>query len=152
MLAAAAVLERHGHPPTVLDLASEDGLDHVLFLFRANGRWGTIGRSRDAGLHGRRPVFRTVRDLVYSYVDPYVDGSGRIVGYGTFHLDDLTRADWRLGEGNVPSVERGLFRQHHCRLRTSDLRHARVLERTRAFRERHLRIPATAYAGGEKWL
>lgn len=145
-------MERHGHPPSVLDLASEDGLDHVLFLFRVDGRWGTIGKSRDAGLHGRRPVFRTVRDLVYSYVDPYVDGSGRIVGYGTFHLDDLTRADWRLGEGNVRSVERALFQRRHRRLRTSDLRHARVLEGYRAFRVRHPAAPATGYAGREKWL
>src|SRR5579875_3149021 len=81
-LAAATILEQHGYPPLLLDLESQDKLDHVLFLFRKHGRYGTVARSRDAGLHGRKPVFRTIRALVMSYVDPYVDGSGRIIGYG----------------------------------------------------------------------
>ncbi len=129
VLAAATILEQHGFPPLVLDLESQDGLDHVLMLFRIRGRWGAIGKSRDVGLHGRRPVFRTIRDLVYSYVDPYVDGSGRIVGYGVGHLDDLVRGDWRLGERNVWEVERALYRMPHTRLRTSDGRYERMLRR-----------------------
>ena len=103
VLAAATVLEAWGHPPLVLDLESQDGLDHVLYLFQERGHWGSIGKSRDPGLHGRKPVFRRVRDLVYSYVDPYVDGSGRIVGYAVFDLGTLTRADWRLARTSVPS-------------------------------------------------
>jgi hypothetical protein len=39
-LAAATILEQHGDPPIVLDLASQDKLDHVLFLYRRDGRWG----------------------------------------------------------------------------------------------------------------
>lgn len=152
VLAAAAILEQHGDPPIALDLASRDGLDHVLFLYRRGGRWGSIARSRDAGLHGRKPVFRTVRDLVYSYVDPYVDGSGRIIGYGVYDLDELTRADWRLGEHHVWSVERALIAAPHARLRTSDLRYRRALRRYRAFRARHPDEPATYYAGRDRWL
>lgn len=51
-LAAAAILEQHGYPPLLVDLESQDNLDHVLFLFRHRGRWGTVARSRDAGLQG----------------------------------------------------------------------------------------------------
>ena len=69
-LAAAAILEQHGYPPLLLDFESQDKLDHVLFLFRQHGRWGTVARSRDAGLHGRKPMFSTLRKLVMSYVDP----------------------------------------------------------------------------------
>lgn len=152
VLAAATILEQYGDPPTVLDLASQDGLDHVLFLYRREGRWGSIARSRDAGLHGRKPLFRTVRDLVYSYVDPYVDGSGRVVGYGVYDLDDLTRADWRLGEHHVWSVERALIEAPHARLRTSERRYRRALRRYRAFRARHPDAPAEYYAGRERWL
>ena len=76
-LSAATIMEQHGYPPLLLDLESQDQLDHVLFLFKKHGRWGTIARSRDAGLHGRKPVFRTIRHLVMSYVDPYVDGVRR---------------------------------------------------------------------------
>jgi hypothetical protein len=131
VLAAAAVLDWHGYPPLVLDLESQDGLDHVVFVFQHSGRWGAVAKSRDAGLHGRRPVFRTLRDLAYSYVDPYVDGSGRIVGYGVADLDELVRVDWRLGEGHAWAVERALRRMPHRRLETSDRRHERVLRRYR---------------------
>ncbi len=151
-LAAATVLEQHGFPPLVLDLESQDNLDHVLFLFRQDGRWGTVAKSRDAGLHGRKPVFRTVRDLALSYVDAYVDGSGRIVGYGVADLDELTRADWRLAEGNVPSVERALLRMPHRPLATSDRRYERALRRYRAFRQAHPDAPATYYPRREAWL
>lgn len=151
-LVAATILEQHGDPPIVLDLASQDGLDHVLFLYRRDGRWGSVGKSRDPALSGRKPVFRTVRDLVYSYVDPYVDGSGRIVGYGMFDLDSLTRADWRLGDYDVWSVERALFASPHVKLRASARRHARALRRYRASRVRFPHATATDYSGWERWL
>ncbi|HKY61521.1 MAG TPA: hypothetical protein VJP59_10975 [Gemmatimonadota bacterium] len=152
VLAAATILETHGYPPLVLDLESQDGLDHVLFVFRQRGRWGSIGKSRDPGLHGRKPLFRRVRDLVYSYVDPYVDGSGRIVGYAVFGMDALTRADWRLAEGNVPSVERGLVGGAHVPLRTSDRRYDRALERYRSFRARHPDLPVDDYPDKHRWM
>jgi hypothetical protein len=137
VLASATILEQHGFPPIVLDLESWDGLDHVLHLYRVRDRWGTVAKSRDEGLHGRRPAFRTLRDLVYSYVDPYVDGSGRITGWGVFDLDALTCADWRLGEGSVWSVERALIRGRHRSLATSDLRFEQMLRRYAAFKARH---------------
>lgn len=152
VLAAATILEQYGDPPIVLDLASRDGLDHVLLLYQRSGRWGSIGKSRDAGLYGRKPVFRRIRDLVYSYVDPYVDGSGRIVGYGVFDLDALTRTNWRLGEHHVWSVERALIDAPHVRLRTSNRRYALALRRYRAFRARHPDAPATDYDGKDRWL
>jgi hypothetical protein len=95
-LAVATILEQHGYPPLLLDLESQDNLDHVLFLFREHSGYGTVARSRDAGLHGRKRVFRTLRALVMSYVDPYVDGSGRITGYGVLDLRTLQKCDWRL--------------------------------------------------------
>src|SRR5213083_612480 len=75
-VAAAVILEQHGYPPLLLDLASKDLLDHVIFVFKQDGLWGSIGRSRDIGLHGRRPLFRSLRDLAWSYFDTYVDLSG----------------------------------------------------------------------------
>ena len=151
-MAAATILEQHGDPPIVLDLASQDKLDHVLFLYRREGRWGAVGKSRDPALAGRKPVFRTIRDLAWSYVDPYVDDTGRVVGFGVFDLDELTRADWRLGEGNVWSVERALFAARHERLKASDQRHERLLRRYRAYRARYPQGVATDYSGWERWL
>src|SRR5215470_14642452 len=64
---AAAIFEQHRYPPLVVSLESQDKLDHVIFLYKENGRYGSVARSRDIGLHGRKPVFRTVRELVMSY-------------------------------------------------------------------------------------
>jgi hypothetical protein len=130
----AAVLEHHGYPPIVLDIESDDGLDHVLFLFRQGGHWGTVGRSRDYGLHGRAPVFATIPALVRSYMDPYVDGTGRINGYGVAQLDLLTRADWRCSARSVWAVERALIAMPHYPLPMGEARYARALRRFTAFK------------------
>ncbi len=151
-LSAATILEQHGYPPLLLDLESRDNLDHVLFLFRRRGKWGTVARSRDAGLHGRKPVFRTLRDLVRSYVDPYVDGSGRITGYGVADLRILLKGDWRLAEKNVWEVERALIRMPHRKLRTSSRRYQAVLRQFRKFRQEHPNEPVTFYENKHQWL
>jgi len=131
---AAAVLEHHGYPPLVLDIESDDGLDHVLFLYRHEGRWGTVARSRDFGLHGRPAVFRDLPSLVRSYMDAYVDGTGRVNGYGVANLDALTRADWRLSTRSVWQVERALIDMRHYPLAMGERRYKRALRRFQAFK------------------
>src|SRR6266446_9391767 len=100
-LAAAVILEQHGYPPILLSIESQDKLDHVLLLFKRKGRLGSVARSRDIGLHGRKPVFRTVRDLVMSYFEPYIDKTGRISAYAVANLYELGNYDWRLSMRNV---------------------------------------------------
>jgi hypothetical protein len=151
-LTAATIMEQHGCPPLLLDLESQDNLDHVLFLFQQRGRWGTVARSRDAGLHGRKPLFRSVRDLVMSYVDPYVDGSGRVTGYGVADLRILVRGDWRLSEKNAWEVERALIKMPHKKIRTSNRRYRQILRDFLEFRKTHPGKPATFYSNRHTWL
>ncbi|HEV2176891.1 MAG TPA: hypothetical protein VGW33_06785 [Terriglobia bacterium] len=151
-LAAATILEQHGYPPLLLDLESQDKLDHVLFLFRRHGRYGAVARSRDFGLHGRRAVYRTVRQLVMSYVDPFVDGSGRITGYGVADLRTLVKGDWRLSSRNIWEVERALIKLPHQKLKTSDRRYQEMLNRYRAFRRKYPEGPATFYVDQRSWM
>ncbi len=112
-LTAAVIAEQHGLPPLVMSLESIDGLDHVVFVYREGGRWGSIARSRDPGLHGRRPVFRTIGDLARSYHEPYIDESGLVKAYGVVDLRVLGDYDWRLATGNVWKVEQLLFAIPH---------------------------------------
>lgn len=151
-LAAATILEQHGYPPLLLDLESKDNLDHVLFLFRRRGRYGTVARSRDAGLHGRKPVFRTLRQLVMSYVDPYVDFTGRITGYGVADLRKLVKGDWRLSPNNVWEVERALIKMAHKKFRTSDRRYRAMHRKFVAFRKKYPHLPATFYSNRYQWM
>jgi hypothetical protein len=135
-LAAACVLEAHGYPPLLLSFESQDGLDHVLFAFRSGGRWGAVARSRDPGLHGRKPVFPTPRALAASYMEAYVDLSGRVTGYALADLRELGDYDWRLSERNVWKVERWLVDYPHRPLLMPEPRYARAFERYKRFRER----------------
>lgn len=134
-LAAAVILEQHRYPPLVLSFESIDHLDHVLFVYQRRGRWGSIGRSRDPGLHGRKPVFRTARDLALSYVDPYIDYTGRITGYAVVDLRVLGDYDWRLSERNVWKVERMLLEYPHHPIRSSDRRINELRKRYKAFKK-----------------
>ena len=151
-LTAATILEQHGYPPLLLDLESKDSLDHVMFLFRRRGRYGSVARSRDFGLHGRRPVFRTLRHLVLSYVDPYVDNTARVTGYGVLDLRTLKRCAWRLSSRNVWAVERALIRMPHHKLQTSDRRYRSLLRQFRAFKRRYPDRPVDFYANQRRWL
>ena len=150
-LAAAAILEQHGYPPLVLSFESIDKLDHVLFVYRRNGRWGSVARSRDPGLHGRRPVFRTARALATSYVDPYVDLTGRITGYAVADLRLLGDYDWRLSPTNVWKAERFLLDYPHRPIRSSDRRIEALRARYRAFRARYPDLKPLWYRGRETW-
>src|SRR4029078_1987424 len=137
-LPAAVILEQHGYPPIVLSFESIDELDHVLFVYQRNGRWGSIGRSRDPGLHGRKPVFRTARHLALSYVEPYIDYHGRITGYVVGDMrDELCDYDWRLSTGNVWKAERVLLETPHRSIRSSDARIDRLRRKYIEFRPQH---------------
>ena len=136
-LFTAVVMKQHGLPPLVMSLESIDGLDHVLFVYRRRGRWGSVARSRDPGLHGRLPVFPTLRQLALTYIDPYIDKTGCVKGYGAVDLRVLDPYDWRLSDGNVWKVERLLFEIPHRPIRVSRARLSRLRRRYFAFLEAH---------------
>jgi hypothetical protein len=133
-LTAAVILEQHGYPPMVMSLESVDRLDHVVFVYRARGRWGSVARSRDPGLHGRRPVFRTLRALAQSYFDPFVDATGCLKAYGAVDLRVLGEYNWRLSDRNVWKVERLLFEIPHRPIRRSTDRVRRLRAAYRRFK------------------
>ena len=136
-IVAAVILEQHGYAPNLVSIESQDKLDHVLFLFKKDGKYGAVARSRDIGLHGRKPVFRSARDLVWSYFEPYVDKSGRITGYGTASLHELGNYDWRFSKRNVWRVERFLQEIPHRAIKSSDARYRKALRRYLEFHKRH---------------
>ena len=149
-LFAACVLEQHGYPPQLLTFESVDGLDHVLFLYRKGGRWGTVARSRDPGLHGRKPVFRSLRALAMSYFDAYIDPTGCIEGYASYDLNKLGRYDWRFARRNMWALERPLIDVPHHRIKFSRKYVERMRVRYVAYREKYGKKPLF-YKGRRTW-
>ena len=150
-LSAAVIMEQHRYPPLVLSFESIDLLDHVIFVYRARTGWGSVARSRDPGLHGRRPLFATPRALALSYVESYVDLTGGIKAYAVVDLRVMGDYDWRLSEKNVWKVEQMLLDWPHRRLIPSREKIAAMRRRYRRFREAHGYKPWKYYRGRERW-
>jgi hypothetical protein len=150
-LAAAVILEQHGYPPLVMSFESIDELDHVVFVYRRNGRWGSVARSRDPGLHGRKPVFATPRALAKSYLAPYVDLTGRLTAFTVVDLRTLGNYDWRLAATNVWKVERMLLDTPHTPLRMPEARFRSFRARYGAFNQRYPDRKPLFYEGRDRW-
>ena len=150
-LAAAVIMEQHGYPPLVLSFESIDLLDHVIFVYRTSTGWGSVARSRDPGLHGRKPLFATPRALALSYVESYVDFTGGIKAYAVVDLRVMGEYDWRLSEKNVWKVEQMLLDWPHRRLIPSREKIAAMRRRYRLFREAYGYKPWKYYKGRDRW-
>jgi hypothetical protein len=167
-LFAATVLEQHGYPPLVISFESIDELDHVIFVYRKKlrepfsrdthekgsrslFRWGSVARSRDPGLHGRKPVFATPRALAASYLDTYVDLTGRIKAFALVDLRVLDGYNWRLSDNNVWKVERMLLDTRHDPLGMSDPRFQDFRRRYREFKAKYPDRKPLFYEGRCRW-
>jgi hypothetical protein len=149
---AAVILEQHGYPPLLLDIESWDLLDHVIFVFQENGLWGSIGRSRDIGLHGRKPIYRSLRDLTWSYFEPYVDMTGRIQGYALTSLYELGKYDWRFSPRKMSKIEDHLRALPHQRIRSSDARYEKLHERYKKYKKRYPDRSPAYYDNRRDWM
>ena len=151
-LFAAVVLEQHGYPPLVMSLESQDWLDHVIFIYRHPSGWGSVARSRDPGLHGRKPRFRSLGALARSYYDGYVDDTGRLKGYGVANLvEALPSYDWRLTTKNAWKVEQMLIDWPHTKFKTSNRRYRSLLRKYQAYRAANHNRKPIYYRGQDKW-
>jgi len=150
-LSAAVIMEQHRYPPLVLSFESIDLLDHVIFLYRGPRGWGSVARSRDPGLHGRKPIFATPRALALSYWDEYIDFTGRVKGYAVVDLRVLGDYDWRLSETNVWKVERMLLEWPHRKIAPAPGRERLWRRRYREFRATHDYKPWKFYARRDRW-
>jgi hypothetical protein len=118
---AAAALRVLGFPPLLLDLEAVQDTDHVLAVYRLRGHWGAIAKSNFAGLRYREPVYRSVRELVMSYFEGYVNLRGertlrahsRPVNLGRF---DRAHPGWMTTEADLWWVAEHLVGVRHTPL------------------------------------
>lgn len=118
---AAAALRVLGFPPLLLDLEAVQDTDHVLALYRERGHWGAIAKSNFAGLRHRAPVYRTVRELVMSYFEGYVNLRGDRTLRAYSRPVNLARFDgshpgWMTTDGDLWWIAEHLVGVAHVRL------------------------------------
>jgi hypothetical protein len=122
-LFAAGALRVQGEPPLLLDLEAVQDDDHVLALYRRNGLWGAVARSNYSGLRFREPLFRTVRDLVLSYVEGYFNlrREKTLRRYSDpFDLSFFDSRRWMTAEQDLWEIPEHLVGIHHYRLLTPE--------------------------------
>jgi hypothetical protein len=68
-LFAASALKLLGYKPLIVDMLAYNDDDHVIAVFKENGHWGAVAKSNFTSLRYREPVYRTVRELIMSYFD-----------------------------------------------------------------------------------
>src|SRR5881296_3513206 len=125
---AAAALRVLGFPPLLLDLEAVQDTDHVIAVYRLRGHWGAIAKSNFSGLRYREPVHRSLRELVMSYFEGYINLRGdrtlraysRPVNLARF---DRTHPGWMTSTNDLWFIPMHLVGIPHTRLL------ARVLER-----------------------
>jgi hypothetical protein len=107
---AAAVMRRIGYPPLILDLFSNGRDDeHLLAIFKLNGRWGAVAKSNFVGLRFREPVYRTLRELAMSYFEQYynVEREKTLRGYsGPLNLKSFDRFGWMTKDEPLELIAR----------------------------------------------
>jgi hypothetical protein len=121
---AAAALRTLGFPPLLLDLEAVQDSDHVIAVYRLRGHWGAIAKSNFSGLRFREPVYRSVRELVMSYFEGYMNLRGertlraysQPVDLGRF---DWTHPGWMTTEDDVWWIPAHLVEVPHTRLLTA---------------------------------
>ena len=120
---AAAALRALGFPPLLLDLEAVQDTDHVLAVYRQRGHWGAIGKSNFSGLRYREPVYRSVRELVLSYFENYVNLRGERTLRAYSRPIDLARFDrthpgWMTSADDLWWIPEYLVGVPHARLLT----------------------------------
>ena len=75
---AALILRVNNEKPLLVDLeANNKDYDHVITVFKRDGKWGAISKTNHAVLKYREPIYNSIRELVMSYFHEYFDDNGR---------------------------------------------------------------------------
>jgi hypothetical protein len=118
---AAALLERNGLPPLIVNLFAERDDEHLIAVYRRDGHWGAVAKSNFSGLRYREPVYRTLRELVISYFDDYynLEGLRSLRTYTRpLNLRTFDAFDWRARDESMERIATRLDRLQRVALLT----------------------------------
>jgi len=110
---AALCLWRIGFKPLLIDIVPDPGVDddHVLALYKIEGRWGALAKTNYINLGFREPVHKTLRELVMTYFEHFASIRKRKVLTGYTRPIDAARythLNWAWDEAGANI----LYHQH----------------------------------------
>jgi len=104
-LLAALCLKLHGEKPLLVDLkTTKDDFEHVIAVFKKNGKYGAVSKTNHAVLRYREPLYRDIRELVMSFFHEYTDNKGRktLRSFSVpVNLDRFNKKDWMTDEEDL---------------------------------------------------
>lgn len=106
-LLAAVCLRRLGYPPAIVQMIPWNDDDHILAIYKRNGRFGAVAKSNFVGLRIREPVYTSLHELIMSYFDVFysIEGEFTLRGYTTpLRLEQFDRFDWMCSDDGAQKV------------------------------------------------
>lgn len=138
MLACVALMLQ-GRKPLIMNLRVVRKVgdnDHIVALFKQNGRWGAISKTNHSVLRFRDPIYHTPRELVYSYFHEYFlskNGKKTLRGYSKPINLKRFGTKWVTAEKDLWDMAETIYDMPHTPFipKGSEklIRHARPLER-----------------------
>jgi len=123
-LFAAAALRNLGYPPLVVDLMAHNDDDHVIAVYKKNGHWGAIAKSNFTTLRFRESVYRTIRELIISYIDFYFNtiGDKSLRSYSRpINLSRFDKFNWMTTDEDIDFIGDYLFKVKHINILTPQM-------------------------------
>jgi hypothetical protein len=120
---AAAALRRLGFPPLIVEMLPWVGHDddHILAVFKVDGRWGAVAKSNFVGLRYRDPVYASLRELVMSYFEAFFNlkREKTLRGYTLpLNLARFDRLRWTTRDETMEEIATGLERSRKVEILT----------------------------------
>ena len=118
-LFAAAALRQIGFNPIIIQTLPEKDDDHMLAVYKHNGRYGALAKSNYVGLRSREPVYVSVRELVMSYFKDFynLDGLFSLRAYTLpINLKHFDRYNWMTSDSGAQAIVKRLHDIRKIRL------------------------------------
>jgi len=116
---AVLVLKHNGYDAFLIDLEAVRDEDHVLVVYKKEGRYGSVAQSKFLNLRQRMPVYSSIRELVMSYFDNYFNFYGELAlrAYSEpVKIDTLVKQQGIKSVKMINAVEKELQRVKHQKL------------------------------------
>ena len=107
----------HNRKSWLVDLtATKEDFDHVICVFKKNGKYGAVSKSNHACHRYREPIYRDIRELVMSIFHEYIDKKGRktLRSFSVpILLDKFDYLNWHTTENDLWEIAEHLAEIKH---------------------------------------